>query len=307
MLTRKRRSPNYKRRTTPLTLTQHHPRRFREMKYVYPVVSRRSGGLSVGVNLSPTGLCNFACAYCQILGETGNKQQNGHHSDHVVDFLRMESELRDVIAMVQSGELFQDTIFSRTPTHKRVLRDIAFSGNGEPTLSPQFPEAVRQVAAIRTGHCPESTKLVVITNGTCLAVPAVSDALQVLHANNGEVWAKLDAGTEEHFRTVSRSTIAFEKILSNLVSTAKTFPLVIQSCFLSIHGTEPPSVEIQAYITRLREIIDGGGAIRRVQLYTAARKTPEPWANPLPDDQIDVIAARVRRETDLVVETFYSR
>ena len=277
------------------------------MKYVYPVVSRRSGGLSVGVNLSPAGLCNFSCVYCQIPGESAGNERNGDHSDQTVDFPQLESELRDVIALVQSGELFQDKIFSRTPPDKRVLRDIAFSGDGEPTLNPQFPEAVRRVAAVRAECCSPSTKIVLITNGTRLDVPNVLDALHVLHTNHGEIWAKLDAGTEEHFRTVCRSALPFEKILTNLASAARNFPIVVQSCFLSLRGVDPSTEEIRDYITRLRQITDGGGTIQRVQIYTVARQTAEPWAQPLPDDQIDEIAATVRRETNLVVETFYLR
>ena len=273
------------------------------MKYVYPIVSRRAGGLSIGLNLSPTARCQFACVYCQILSELEGKPR---YSNSLVDVLQLESELREMIGMVVSGELFQDEVFRRTPPDKRVLRDVAFSGDGEPTLCPQFPEIVQRVAAIRAECCPEPTKLVVITNGGCLDVPSVRDALRFLCANHGEVWAKLDAGTEEYFRTVSRSALPFEKILSNLVSAAKEFPIVVQSCFLSLQGVTPPATEIQAYIARLREIADAG-TIQRVQIYTVARQPPEPWVRALPDTRIDEIAATARRETGLIVETFYSR
>ncbi len=290
------------------------------MKYVYPVISRRSGGLSIGVNLSPTARCNFACVYCQVLGDLevklqnrdqvlqeGDRKRNAHLFSPLVDIERLESELRELIEMVASGELFNDDLFVQTPPEKRVLQDIAFSGDGEPTLSLQFSEIVRRVVAVRQECCPATTKLVLITNGTCLDVPAVRAALQVLRANHGEVWTKLDAGTEEYFRTVSRSTLAFEKILANLASAAKEFPIVVQSCFLSIRGIAPSTEEIRAYASRLRKIVDDGGSIQRLQIYTVARNTPEPWAKPLPDDQLDDIAATVRRETDLSVETFYSR
>ena len=271
---------------------------------MYPVVSRRSAGLSLGVNLSPTGWCNFACAYCQILAKLEGQPKN---SELRVDFRLLESELREMVALVAGGELFQDELFRQTPSDKRVLRDIAFSGNGEPTLSPQFPEAVRRVAAVRTECCPPSTKIVLITNGTRLNLPTVREACRILHENNGEIWAKLDAGTEEYFRTVSRSTVPLERILSNLASSAREFPIVVQSCFLSLHGIAPSLEELRTYTARLREITDGGGVIQRVQLYTVARKTPEPWAQPLSDEKINEIAETVRRETGLIVEAFYSR
>ena len=290
-----------------MTLTQHHPRSFRERKYVYPVVSRRSGGVSVGVNLTPAGWCNFVCVYCQILGEReGRPKESGQH-DLQIDIRQLESELREIVVLATSGELFQDDLFRQTSPDKRALRDIAFSGNGEPTLSPQFPEAVRRVAAVRAECCPPSTKIVLITNGTRLDVPTVREACRVLHENNGEIWAKLDAGTEEHFRTVSRSAVPFERILSNLASSAREFPIVVQSCFLSLHGIAPSLEELRTYTARLREITDGGGEVQRVQLYTVARKTPEPWAQPLSDEQMNEIAETVGRETGLIVETFYSR
>ena len=300
-----------------LTLTQHHPRRFRDRHYVYPVVSRRSGGLSLGINLSPTAQCNFTCVYCQVLGERDVRfpnceglQENNRIEDGMsplIDLPRLESELRELIGMVENGELFQEDRFAQTPPDKRGLQDIAFSGDGEPTLNSRFPEVVQRVAIVRAECCPPSTKIVLITNGTRLNVPKVREACRMLLANNGEIWAKLDAGTEEYFRTISRSTLSFEKILSNLAQAAKKIPLVIQSCFLLLHGEEPAMVEIQAYADRLRKIIDGGGTIQRVQIYTTARRTPEPWVLPLPDDRINEIATFVRRQTGLTVETFYSR
>jgi len=274
------------------------------MQYVYPVVSRRAGGLSIGLNLSPTARCLFACVYCQVAGEMNIKSQK---REQEIDIPQLESELREMVCMVVSGELFQDEIFRRTPTNKRILRDIAFSGDGEPTLCSQFPEIVQRVVAIRAERCPETTKLIAITNGSCLELPSIREALRIIQTNNGEVWAKLDAGTEEHFRTVSRSSLPYEKILSNLVSTAKEFPIVIQSCFLSLRGITPSVEEVRAYITRLREIADAGGTIQRVQVYTVARQPPEPWVRALSDGRIDEIAATIRRETNLVVETFYSR
>ncbi len=303
-----------------LALTQYHPSSYREMKYVYPVVSRRSGGLSIGVNLSPTSQCNFACVYCQVLGDLEARLQNREQAfqdaerkkdprqfSPLVDLDRLEMELRELVSAVVNGNLFNEDWFNQTPSEKRVLQDIAFSGDGEPTLNAQFPEVVRRVVEIRKELCPPSTKLVVITNATKLDDPHVRNALALLKANHGEIWAKLDAGTEEFYKTVSRSQVPFAQILENLKTAAKEFPLVVQSCFLAIHGTPPSAAELDAYVERLREIVGSGGTIQRVQLYTVARSTPERWATPLADDVMNEIAAKVRRETDLAVETFYTR
>lgn len=285
------------------SLVQYHPRSFREFRYVYPVVSRRSGGLSIGVNLSLSGQCNFSCVYCQVLAE-GGQRLSAINSDSI-DFGVLESELRQLVGMVNDGSLFQDSWFSLLPAEKRVLKDIAFSGDGEPTLSSVFPQAVCCVAAIRKQLCNETTKIVLITNGTMLHVKRVQDAIELLLENNGEIWAKLDAGTPEYFQTISRSPVKYEKILDNLAELTKKFPTVIQSCFLSIHGQIPDDSEIKQFAQRLISFWTNN--IIRIQIYTAARSTPEEWALPLTDQQLDNIAESVRNLTNLHVDTFYCK
>ncbi|MDR2168843.1 MAG: radical SAM protein [Planctomycetaceae bacterium] len=283
-------------------LFQYHPRNFRDFHYVYPVVSRRAGGLSLGVNLSQSGQCNFACVYCQVIAEEGQKRLD--KKSDFIDFDCFESELRQLINMINDGSFFQDEWFSHLPVEKRVLRDIAFSGDGEPTLSPFFPDAVRSVAAIRKQLCNDTTKIVLITNGTMLHSTSVQETIKIMLENNGEIWAKLDAGTPEYFRKIARSNIRYEKILSNLTELTKNFPIVIQSCFLSIHGQPPDDAEIIQYSRRLVSLQTDN--IIRIQIYTAARNTPEKWVLPLDNNQLDRIAQIVRKQTNLQVDTFYS-
>jgi len=278
--------------------TQHHPRRFGTLRHVYPVISRRSGGLSLGVNLSPTGLCNFACVYCQILAEgTAPKTRNP-----LVPMDELEAELRQLLHSVSDGTLFEQPAFSAVPKEKRLLKDIAFSGDGEPTLSPQFEETVRLLAHIRKELCEESVKIVLITNASTLHLEPVCSALALMLQNNGEIWAKLDAGTPEFYRTVSRSKIPFETVCGNLVNFTQRFPVVIQTCFLSLHGQGPGTEEIKRYAERLMELEQ----IRYVQIYTVARHTPEEWALPLENSRLESIAESVRQQTGLDVRTFFS-
>lgn len=301
------------------SLVQQHSRSFREMQYVYPVVSRRSGGLSLGVNLSPTARCNFACVYCQVLGELdvrlqplehilaeGDRKKDAQRFSPLVDLELLEGEVRQLVEMIVDGSLFEDSWFSQVPPEKRLLRDIAFSGDGEPTLSLQFPAVVERVARIRRELCPEATKIVLITNGTTLHAEPVRRALRMMLENNGEIWAKLDAGTQEYYEQIARSTVPLEKVLDNLAGAARMFPLVIQTCFLALHGESPPQAETNAYIARIRDILDAGGAILRLQLYTVARDTPEPWVTPLSNEELDALAEKVRRGTGLPVDSFYS-
>ena len=281
-----------------MLLTQQHPRRFGTLRHVYPVISRRSGGLSLGVNLSPTGLCNFACVYCQVLAEEAETKTGLP----IVPMDRLETELRQLVGSVNDGSLFGQPVFAPVPAEKRILKDIAFSGDGEPTLSPQFAETVRLVANIRKVLCEESVKIVLITNSSTLHLASVRSALDLMLQNNGEIWAKLDAGTPEFYRTVARSTIPFQTICSNLINFTQEFPVVIQTCFLSLHGKGPSAEEVWKYAERLNEL----DKVKYVQIYTAARHTPEDWALPLANSQLDDIAEAVRQQTALEVRLSYS-
>ena len=272
-----------------MPLTQHHPRRFGTLRHVYPVISRRSGGLSLGVNLSPTGRCNFACVYCQILAENTAPKTGSP----LVPMDYLEMELRHLIGTVNDGTLFEQPVFTPVPMEKRILKDIAFSGDGEPTLSPQFAETVRLVANIRQELCAESVKIVLITNASTLHLESVRSALDLMLQHNGEIWAKLDAGTPEFYRTISRSEVPFQTICDNLISFTRDFPVVIQTCFLSLHGQQPSADEIRQYAERLKQL----DKVSHVQIYTVARHTPEDWALPLDNDLLEAIAEAVRHRT----------
>jgi wyosine [tRNA(Phe)-imidazoG37] synthetase (radical SAM superfamily) len=127
----------------------------------------------------------------------------------------------------------------------------------------------------------------------------------VLDANQGEIWAKLDAGTEEYFKLVDRTPIRFRLILDNLLAAAQVRPIVIQSLFMRL-ADEPPSAEERAaYCDRLNEIVAGGGRIDRVQVYTVARRPAESYVSPLTDEEVDAIVAEVRAKTGLAAEPFY--
>lgn len=305
-----------------MTLTQHHPRNFGDFRYVYPVVSRRSAGVSIGINLNPTGQCTFACIYCQVLAESPEfpkgellfqKRAAAEESVDItcraenIDLTRLDFELRDVVRGTLNGSLYAIPPFSQAAEHYRRLSDIAFSGDGEPTLSASFPQAVRIAVAVREELCPESTKLVLITNATRLQEPGVRPALDELLRAHGEVWAKLDAGTEAYYRQVARSRIPFQRVLENILAFSREHPIIIQSCLFSWHGKTMPSEEFSAYIERLRAIRRQGGRIARVQLYTIARHTPDPSVTALPDAELERFADQARRALDLPVETYFSR
>ena len=275
-----------------------HPREFRANRYVYPVLSRRAGGLSIGVNLSPDKFCNFRCVYCQVADADPI-------DDRPIDLATLANELDRTLELVASGDLYRGPRFCNTPSPLRRLNDIALSGNGEPTACRNFDQAVDVCAEVHRRRKLDDVKLVLITNATRFHEPRVRRGLETLDANNGEIWAKLDAGTEDYFRIVNRSPVPWRRILDNLREAAVARPIVIQSLFLRIHDQPPPAAELDAYCDRLREIVAAGGRIKLVQIHTIARRPAETWATPLDDAEVDAIAELVRRRTELPVAAFY--
>lgn len=285
-------------------LTSDHSRLFLDQRYVYPVVSRRSRGISIGINISPTCLCNFLCAYCQVNGayRTERETQKGSLE---IDLALLQDELEKTVAAVTSGTLYELPKFANIPGEKRRLNDIAFSGDGEPTISPSFHAAMKIAVKTHQALCPESVKIVLITNATTLHVPKVVETLDLMMRNHGEIWAKLDAGSEEQYRRVNRSKVPFTQILQNLATISRRYPIVIQSIFLNENGVPPSEKQIDNYRERLCEILNQGGQIDRVQLYTIARSTIENWVSALTSEQMDAIAAHVGEMTKLKTEIFY--
>jgi wyosine [tRNA(Phe)-imidazoG37] synthetase (radical SAM superfamily) len=282
-------------------LFRSHPRSFAANRYVYPVLSRRAGGISIGVNLSPDQACNFECIYCQV--DRSERAQPGE--SHLVDLDRLTAELEEVIEMVTSGRIYQEAPFQAAPEPLRRLSDIALSGDAEPTLYGRFDAVVAACAEVRRRLCPDDVKLVLISNASMFHRHEVQQALKILDENNGEIWAKLDAGTESAYRRIARSAIPFSQILANIREAAVARPIVIQSLFMRIRGEPLPLAEQEAYCQRLAEIVAAGGQIKLVQIYTVARPPAEGWVTPLSAAEIDALAELVRRRTGLPVAGFY--
>lgn len=269
-----------------------HSRHWRDYRFVYPVLSRRAGGISLGVDLNPGCECTFRCVYCQV------PKHDLPEPRPTLDLDTLHEELYLLFKGTKEGALFNNAPFDATPPDLRRINDIAFSGNGEPTLSPHFSAAVRIAAEVREDLAAPDVKLVLITNSTCLDRPEVIDGLETLMANNGEIWAKLDAGTESFYKTIDRSTVPFDKIMLNLQRTARRFPIVIQTLFSDYHGDGGPKPkEINEYLLRLRDILDVGGKIDHVQIHTVRRVPAEKGAEPLSKEFLEEIAERVRQTT----------
>lgn len=204
----------------------------------------------------------------------------------------LDAELRGLVA--GWARLFAEPEFAHVSAELQRLNDIAFSGDGEPTIVPTFKPALEIAVRVRAELAPPETKIVVITNGCRLARADVADALRVLDGQNGEIWAKLDAGTDEYFQKVNRGRIPLQQVLDNLLAAARTRPIVLQSLFLRLDGEGPPEHEIAAYLERLRWLRNGGAQVSGVQVYTVARRTAEANVAALTVGALEAIAERVR-------------
>jgi wyosine [tRNA(Phe)-imidazoG37] synthetase (radical SAM superfamily) len=287
-------------RSDALPIIRDHRRQWRDCLYAYPVVSRRSKGLSIGVNLNPDKRCAFSCVYCQV----DRRLRRGLHA---VDIPTVRQELDLALSEAASGRLWREHRFAATPPALRRINDIAFSGDGEPTCLANFDQAVEAAAEARRQAGLETLKLVVITNASALDQEQFRRALPILDANNGEIWAKLDVGTEEAFQRINRpqSPMSLRKIVDDITDVAHGRAIVIQSMFFRTAGQGPPKDEIAAYCRRLKEIIQGGGSIKLIQVYTIARKPAEKDVSALRASELRAIAEAVRQTVPgISVETY---
>jgi hypothetical protein len=121
-----------------LLKTEDHSRDSAGMRHVYPVISRRAGGVSVGINLNPNNACNWRCIYCQVPDLTRG-------GPPPLDLALLERELDGFLRAAVAG----DFMATRVPAGSRRLVDLAFSGNGEPTSAREFPAAVEIAARVK--------------------------------------------------------------------------------------------------------------------------------------------------------------
>ena len=288
-------------------------RLWRQNRYIYPVLARRTGGVSIGVNLNVDKICNFGCIYCEV-----NRRVAPLIKD--VDLEALTTELRAALEMAQNGELLRDARFAgKDAPDGGALRvtDIAFSGDGEPTSFRNFKAVVERTIALRDeagarerptgarGAAPgavqrsgpeaglSNVKIVVITNASLFHRPQVREALALVDHAGGEVWAKLDAGTPEYFKLIDDTTIPYERILRNIRDLGRAQPLVIQTCLMRVHGVGPSDAEIAAYIGRLQQFVAEGARIKLAQVYSVSRPPSESYVTALPPADLEAIRSRV--------------
>ena len=272
---------------------QDHRRQLHANRYVYAVVSRRAGGLSIGINLNPDKACNFACPYCQV-------DRQGKDKSPPVDIERLHTELEQLLQWVHDGVLWSIPPFDTAQEKHRRVADISFAGDGEPTSAKSFASAVKRVTQLKRGFGLAHIKIQLLTNATLFHRSNVQEGLHELWDNGGEVWAKLDAGTESWFQLIDGTQFPFSKVLSNIQWAAQKGTLVLQCMFHRWEGEAPSPEEITEWCARIAEIYHAGGSIRLIQVYSVARRPADSRVSMLEEAVLMAIAEQARE----VVEAY---
>ena len=271
--------------------TSDHSRDSAGMTYVYPVVSRRAGGVSVGINLNVNNACNWACAYCQV----ENLVRGGPPP---VDVKRLAVELESFLASVLEGDFMARCV----PADFRRLVDVAFSGNGEPTSASGFPDIVRQVRAILTSRqLLPALRIRLITNGSFLHRPAVQEGIREIGDAGGEVWFKVDRVGEAASRVVNGIPLEPAAMLRRLKTCVALAPTWVQTCWFALDGEAPSQTEADAYCDFLAAV---GGGITGVHLYGLARPSLQPEAGRLgrlESGRLEAFAQHIESKTGIRV------
>ncbi len=231
-------------------------------------------------------------------------------SSSPVNITQLTEELSALIEAAVSEAIWETPPFDKTPEVLRSIRDLAFSGDGEPTACPYFPEALQAVLKMREAH-GLSCSVVVLTNGTTLHVPRIQTALAELPTACGVLWVKLDAGDATHYQQINRASFAYDKLIDNIVSLGSRRPIVIQTMLLRTDDQPPSDAMFVQYLDRLEQLLDRGCKIHAVQLYTLARdpaQAGDEALTPLSDAEVlGYTCAARHRFPGLAIEGFGSR
>jgi len=240
---------------TTLSITDH-SRDSAGLRYVYPVISRRAGGISIGINLNPNNACNWRCIYCQVPNLTRGTAPP-------INLVLLEKELSSFLHELQHGDFMQ-----RVPPEARRINDIALSGNGEPTSAQEFAEVIEVIAK----HKPTDLKLVLITNGSLMQRENVQHGLRRMAQLNGEVWFKLDRASEAGMALVNDTKLTMDAVRRNLTTAIECCPNTwLQTCWFALDGIAPSKQDEDDYLDLLVSTMQGGIMPQGVLLYGLAR------------------------------------
>ncbi len=262
--------------------TTDHSRDSAGLRYVYPVVSRRAGGVSIGINLNPNNACNWRCLYCQVPNLTRGAAP-------AIDLPLLEKELGGFLHELQHGDFMQ-----HVPPEARRITDIALSGNGEPTSAQEFGEIIELISQLK----PAGLKLVLITNGSLLQRDNVQQGLRRMAQLDGEIWFKLDRASEAGMALVNDTKMSVGKVRQNLATAISCCPNTwLQTCWFALDGKAPSKQDEDDYLEFLTGMLCDNIRPQGVLLYGLARPSLQPEAprlSALPLQALNDFAARIR-------------
>jgi wyosine [tRNA(Phe)-imidazoG37] synthetase (radical SAM superfamily) len=244
---------------------------------VYGPIHSRRLGVSLGVNLMPTTakLCSFDCVYC----ECGWNQPVSHPQ------LPIREEVREAL-------------FAQLSTLNIQPDVITFSGNGEPTMHPDFLGIIQDTCALRDQYCPNA-KVSVLSNSTQLGRKEVVDALRLCDNRILKLDSAIDATMHLIDKPVNRH-LTVAQVMEWLRAFEGDFTL--QTCFLRgeykgkvIDNTTP--AELDAWYKAV-DILHP----KQVMIYVIDRETPLKTLEKIASEQMQAIAQPLREKgIDVVV------
>jgi wyosine [tRNA(Phe)-imidazoG37] synthetase (radical SAM superfamily) len=308
---------------TLIPLWKSHGRSFEKNRYVYPVLSRRAEGISVGINLNPDKGCNFDCVYCQVDRTPAGMEDVGP-VHQTVETMRLLEELGNLLKRIHDGDFFRNPPYETLPPLLQRIADIAFSGDGEPTMVPEFPDILKAVADFRnstTGLL--SVPIRIITNGTGLFKTRIRTSVResllleqplprpgsaVTQEIFDEVWFKIDAADPGSFARIDRSAQTFDRYQESVSETLQDLPVTLQTMVLDIRDTRSPfrpeglwAEAMRDWVTTLQK---KGARIRQWHLYTVARKPPSPEILAVSSERLGHLADFFRQSVSCPIAIF---
>ncbi len=247
--------------------TINHDRKIFKGKYIYPVVSRRAGGLSLGINLNTNSACNWQCIYCEVPDLVRGKPD-------LINLQELEIELDYWL-----DQIVNKSFLNQYTENKTEFKDIAFSGNGEPTACKQFKEVI--AILIKKMNKYKLNRIItirLITNGSYMSNSIIQEALSLISNFSHEVWFKIDQVNKEDVKTINQVNLSKANVKKNLEATLKNSPTIIQTCLFKLNKKLPSKESLKAYIDFLKVYED---KIKAIHLYSLARPSEQSSKNKL--------------------------
>jgi len=263
--------------------TTNHDRDVAGMRYIYPVASRRAGGLSIGVNLNPNNACNWRCCYCQVPNLV-----RGHAP--AIDLRLLREEFVAMLQQVLQGNFLQQQL----PDGMQRLCDVAISGNGEPTSSAQFADIVALlVASMEDTGVDSAVPLRLITNGSYCGRDTVQQGLHIMAHYGGEVWIKVDGGDAATISRVNGVSVTPDRLRGQVEMAAACCPTWVQTCTVATvndDGATPKAEVVNAYLKLLSQLAP---CIEGVHLYAPVRQSCQRQITSLSPQWMESLASKI--------------